>query len=647
MSQQQAEKFDVIVIGGGHAGTEACLAAARMGASTLLLSHNIETLGQMSCNPAIGGIGKSHLVREVDALGGVMALAADRAGIQFRILNARKGPAVRATRAQADRVLYKAAIRQQLENQANLKIFQASVDDLIIDNTVDGQTVRGVVTNVGLTFLARSVVLAAGTFLGGKIHIGLENHSGGRAGDPPSIALATRLRELPFNVDRLKTGTPPRLDARSLDFSQLEEQPGDKPLPVMSFLGEVSDHPRQISCHIANTNSKTHDIIREGLDRSPMYTGVIEGLGPRYCPSIEDKIHRFADKTSHQIFVEPEGLTTHEIYPNGISTSLPQDIQLRLVRSIKGFEKAHMTRPGYAIEYDFFDPRDLKATLETRHVHSLYFCGQINGTTGYEEAAAQGLLAGANAALKAQQKEPWTLRRDESYIGVMVDDLITLGTQEPYRMFTSRAEYRLTLREDNADLRLTEAGRKLGLIDDHRWSVFQNKIESLHKEQERLKTTWVQPQSAAASSLNTRLEKPLSREYSLADLIKRPELSVNDIYQAVNLNLPDAQISEQLEISAKYSGYIERQSEDIAKLRRNEETRLPDDFDFNKVSGLSNEVKQKLSASKPETLGSAGRVPGVTPAAISLLLIYLKKAGMLDTLSKAPNNSTANTATGS
>lgn len=624
-----ADKFDVIVVGGGHAGTEAALASARMGTKTLLLTHNIETLGQMSCNPAIGGIGKSHLVREVDALGGAMARATDKAGIQFRVLNARKGPAVRATRAQADRILYKAAIRQTLENQLNLSIFQAAVDDLIVTSSGGIDRVSGVVTNIGVKFEAPTVVLAAGTFLGGKIHIGLDNHAGGRAGDPPSIALANRLRELPFRVSRLKTGTPPRVDARTIDFSKLEEQPGDTPLPVMSFLGEVSDHPQQISCHIAKTNEQTHEIIREGLERSPMYTGVIEGIGPRYCPSIEDKIHRFADKSSHQIFVEPEGLNTHEIYPNGISTSLPFDIQLRFIRSIQGFEQAHMTRAGYAIEYDFFDPRDLKPTLETCFIEGLFFCGQINGTTGYEEAAAQGLLAGANAALKSQQREPCTLRRDQSYIGVMVDDLITLGTKEPYRMFTSRAEYRLTLREDNADLRLTELGRQIGLVDDVRWAHFETKQKILISEQQCLQSTWVQPDSVAAQTLNQKLEKPLSREYNLAELIKRPELSLEDIYSATNNAIPTQQVKEQLEISAKYSGYIDRQAEDIEKLRRNENTALPADFDFNKVNGLSNEVRQKLTEAQPDTLGRAGRVPGVTPVAISLLLIYLKKTGML------------------
>jgi tRNA uridine 5-carboxymethylaminomethyl modification enzyme len=623
------EKFDVIVVGGGHAGTEAALAAARRGSQTLLLSHNIETLGQMSCNPAIGGIGKSHLVREIDALGGVMALAADRAGIQFRVLNARKGPAVRATRAQADRVLYRAVIRETLENQKNLFIFQAGVDDLIVEDQDGSQQITGGRTQIGLCFYAPAVVLAAGTFLGGKIHVGLDSHAGGRAGDPPSIALAERLRDLPFNVSRLKTGTPPRIDAKTIDFSQLEEQPGDTPLPVMSFLGKTADHPKQVSCHIAQTNSETHAIIREGLDRSPMYTGVIEGIGPRYCPSIEDKIHRFADKSSHQIFVEPEGLTTHEIYPNGISTSLPFDIQLRFVRSIKGFEQAHLTRAGYAIEYDFFDPRDLKPTLETRFIKGLYFCGQINGTTGYEEAAAQGLLAGANASLQVSGEASWVLRRDESYIGVMVDDLITLGTKEPYRMFTSRAEYRLTLREDNADLRLTERGRDVGLVDDHRWAFFEQKREALAQEQQRFKTTCIQPTSRAAEALGAKLGKPLNREYSLADLIKRPELSLSDLYAATG-DLPvDIQVGEQLEIAAKYSGYIDRQKEDINKLRDNEETALPEGFDFSRVNGLSNEVKEKLQKANPETLGRAARVPGVTPAAISLLLIYLKKTGLL------------------
>lgn len=623
------KKFDVIVVGGGHAGTEAALAAARRGSQTLLLSHNIETLGQMSCNPAIGGIGKSHLVREIDALGGVMGLAADRAGIQFRVLNARKGPAVRATRAQADRVLYRAAIREKLENQKNLFIFQAGVDDLIVEDQAGSQQVTGVRTQIGLCFYAPAVVLAAGTFLGGKIHVGLDTHAGGRAGDPPSIALAERLRDLPFNVSRLKTGTPPRIDAKTIDFSQLEEQPGDTPLPVMSFLGKAADHPKQVSCHIAQTNSETHAIIREGLDRSPMYTGVIEGIGPRYCPSIEDKIHRFADKNSHQIFVEPEGLTTHEIYPNGISTSLPFDIQLRFVRSIKGFEQAHLTRAGYAIEYDFFDPRDLKPTLETRFIKGLYFCGQINGTTGYEEAAAQGLLAGANASLQVSGEASWVLRRDESYIGVMVDDLITLGTKEPYRMFTSRAEYRLTLREDNADLRLTERGRDIGLVDDHRWSFFEQKREALTQEQQRFKTTCIQPTSDAAEALAEKLGKPLNREYSLADLIKRPELSLSDLYAATGDRPVDMQVGEQLEIAAKYSGYIDRQKEDINKLRDNEETALPEGFDFSRVNGLSNEVKEKLQRANPETLGRAARVPGVTPAAISLLLIYLKKTGLL------------------
>lgn len=619
------KKFGVIVIGGGHAGTEAALASARMGVSTLLLTHNIETLGQMSCNPAIGGIGKSHLVREVDAMGGAMAKATDKGGIQFRVLNSRKGPAVRATRAQADRILYKAAIRQILENEPHLEIFQQAVADLIIE----GDSVRGVITNMGVKFKSDTVVLTTGTFLGGQIHIGLNTHAGGRAGDPPSIALAQRLRELPFRVDRLKTGTPPRIDAKTVDFSELQEQWGDKPEPVMSFTGSVSEHPEQVCCWITHTNEKTHEIIRGGLDRSPMYTGVIEGIGPRYCPSIEDKIHRFADKNSHQIFIEPEGLNTHELYPNGISTSLPFDVQIKLIQSIKGFEKAHIIRPGYAIEYDYFDPRDLKSSLETKIINGLFFAGQINGTTGYEEAAAQGMLAGLNAALKSQDKESWSPRRDEAYIGVLVDDLITLGTKEPYRMFTSRAEYRLLLREDNADLRLTEKAQELGLLTEYQWRTFCEKKEAIEKEQQRLCQTWIQADSKEATAFNKFFDKPLTHEYSLIDLLKRPEIQYKDIAKITALSVDNESVAEQVEIQTKYAGYIARQEDEVKRLRRYEETLIPEQLNYHIIEGLSNEVKQKLTNTRPETLGSASRIPGVTAAAISLLLIYMKKHGFL------------------
>jgi tRNA uridine 5-carboxymethylaminomethyl modification enzyme len=626
LAVEYQQQYDVIVIGGGHAGTEACLAAARMGCRTLLLTHSVDTLGQMSCNPAIGGIGKSHLVKEVDALGGAMAMATDRAGIQFRVLNSRKGPAVRATRAQADRVLYRNAIREILESQPNLSIFQQPVDDLLLESG----RVAGAITQMGLVFRAPQVVLTTGTFLGGKLHIGMENSAGGRAGDPPSIALAQRLRELPFRVDRLKTGTPPRIDARSVDFSGLEEQWGDQPEPVMSFLGSVAQHPQQRCCWVTYTNERTHDIIRGGLERSPLFSGVIEGVGPRYCPSIEDKIHRFADKNSHQVFIEPEGLNTSELYPNGISTSLPFDVQIALVRSIAGFENAHITRPGYAIEYDFFDPRDLNYSLETRALPGLYFAGQINGTTGYEEAAAQGLLAGLNAALAAQGKEPWCPRRDEAYIGVLVDDLITMGTLEPYRMFTSRAEYRLLLREDNADLRLTPRGRELGLVDDTRWQRFAQKREAIERETTRLGVTFVHPDTEAAQRLALKLGKPISREYSLADLLKRPELEYDDVASLKGEPCDDQQAAQQVAIQAKYAGYIDRQQDEIERLRRYENTVLPADLDLDAVDGLSNEVKQKLLEARPETLARAGRIPGVTPAAISLLLIYLKKRGALE-----------------
>lgn len=614
-------RFDVIVIGGGHAGTEAALASARMGVKTLLLTHNIETLGQMSCNPAIGGIGKSHLVREIDALGGAMATAADLSGIQFRILNSRKGPAVRATRAQADRVLYKAAIREILEHQPNLWIFQQAVEDLIVENDI----VRGAVTQMGLRFFADNVVLTTGTFLGGLIHIGLQNYSGGRAGDPPANALAQRMRELPLRIDRLKTGTPPRIDARSVDFSVMTEQPGDTPLPVMSFLGNREQHPEQVSCWITHTNSKTHEIIAKNLDRSPMYAGVIEGIGPRYCPSIEDKIHRFADKDSHQIFLEPEGLKTHELYPNGISTSLPFDVQLDLVHSIRGMENAHIIRPGYAIEYDYFDPRDLKYSLETKVIAGLFFAGQINGTTGYEEAGIQGLLAGSNAALRSQGKDSWHPRRDEAYLGVLIDDLITLGAQEPYRMFTSRAEYRLILREDNADMRLTEKGREIGLVDDHRWSVFEAKREAIALEEQRLKDTWIRPGTPVGEAVMAKFNTPLTHEYNLLNLLARPEINYLDLIAVTGGGITDELVAEQLEIKTKYAGYLDRQLDDIAKMRASEAVKLPADIDYTAISGLSKEIQQKLLAARPETLGQASRIPGVTQAALSLLMVHLKK----------------------
>jgi tRNA uridine 5-carboxymethylaminomethyl modification enzyme len=632
---QFPKRYDVIVIGGGHAGTEAALAAARTGAQTLLLTHNADTVGVMSCNPAIGGIGKSHLVKEIDALGGAMARATDRAGIQFRVLNSRKGPAVRATRAQADRQLYRSAIREIVEIQPNLELFQQSADDLLLENDV----VTGVVTQTGIHIMAETVVLTAGTFLGGKIHVGMQNYSGGRMGDAPSNALSQRLRELPFRVGRLKTGTPARIDGRSLDYSQLSEQPGDTPLPVMSYMGRVEEHPRQVSCWIAHTTEQTHDIIRNNLHQSPMYAGEIDGIGPRYCPSIEDKVTRFADKTSHQVFVEPEGLTTYEMYPNGISTSLPFDVQSDFIRSIKGFENAHITRPGYAIEYDYFDPRDLKHSLETQFIGNLFFAGQINGTTGYEEAAAQGLLAGVNAARRAAGEDAWTPRRDEAYLGVLVDDLITMGTLEPYRMFTSRAEYRLLLREDNADARLTETGRKLGLVDDDRWAAFSTKQEAITLETQRLNSTWVQPKSEQAQALHDKLAQPLSRETTLRDLLKRPQLTYADIAELVPTGSLDPAVTEQVEISAKYEGYIQRQQDDIDTLRRHEDMKLPAALDYDAIGGLSNEVKQKLKQGRPDTLAQASRISGVTPAAVSMLLIHLKKQSAASKAAQAEKHS--------